>query len=94
MLKDIIKAEPLDKYNLHLSFEDGVEGIADIGKLIEFTGIFEPLKSKPFFDTVKGNPEWGTIYWENGADLDPDVLYAAITGQSIPDYQLERSGKI
>lgn len=92
MLKDIIKAKPLEKYNLHLSFEDGAEGIADISELIEFIGIFEPLKSQPFFDTVKVNPEWGTIYWENGADLDPDVLYAVVTGKQIPDYRLGKTG--
>jgi len=66
MLKDIIKVQPLDKYNLRLSFEDGVERIADISQLIEFTGIFEPLKFKAYFYGVKVNPEWGTIYWENG----------------------------
>ncbi|MGI0483480.1 DUF2442 domain-containing protein, partial [Geminocystis sp. CENA526] len=31
-------------------------------------------------------PEWGTIYWDNGADLDPDVLYSAITKQSLPQF--------
>ncbi|MBC6479730.1 MAG: DUF2442 domain-containing protein [Hormoscilla sp. GUM202] len=92
MLKDIIKVQPLDKYNLCLSFEDGVEGIVDISQLIEFTGVFEPLKFKAYFDGVKVNPEWGTIYWENGADLDPDVLYAVVTGQAIPNYQLGKTG--
>ncbi|MFN7656860.1 MAG: DUF2442 domain-containing protein, partial [Dolichospermum sp.] len=39
------------------------------------------------FQQVKVHPEWGTIYWENGADLDPDVLYSIITNQSIGTYQ-------
>jgi len=31
-------------------------------------------------------------YWDNGADLDPDVLYAVVTGQAIPNYQLGKTG--
>ena len=67
-----------EKHLLYLKFEDGKEGIVDISQLIEFTGIFAKLQDINYFKTVKLNPEWGTIYWENGADLDPDVLYSIV----------------
>ncbi|NET03525.1 MAG: DUF2442 domain-containing protein [Symploca sp. SIO2B6] len=83
MLKDIISVKPLKNYQLFLKFEDNQEGIVDISQLIEFTGIFAPLEDLTYFAQVKVNPEWGTIYWENGADLDPDVLYSIISNQPI-----------
>jgi hypothetical protein len=87
MLKDIISVNPLEGYQLHIQFEDETQGIIDISQLIEFTGIFTSLQDLNYFQQVKVHPEWGTIYWENGADLDPDVLYAIITNQSIGTYQ-------
>ncbi len=84
MLKDIIEVKPLQDYQLYLKFEDNQEGLIDISQLIEFKGIFEPLQDLDYFQSVKLNPEWGTIYWENGADLDPDVLYSIITKQPLP----------
>ena len=83
MLKDISSVQPLDNYQLYLKFEDNQEGVVDISQLIEFTGIFAPLQDLTYFNQVKLNPEWGTIYWENGADLDPDVLYSIVTNQPI-----------
>lgn len=83
MLKDISSVQPLENYQLHLKFEDNQEGVVDISQLIEFTGIFAPLQDLTYFNQVKLNPEWGTIYWENGADLDPDVLYSIVTNQPI-----------
>lgn len=56
-------------------------------KEIEFTGVFESFKDLDYFRTVKLNPEWGTIHWDSGADLDPDVLYSVVTGKSIPKYR-------
>ena len=88
MLKDIIEVLPQENYQLYLKFEDGKDGIIDVSSLVEFTGVFAPLKNLDYFKTVKLNPEWGTIYWENGADLDPDVLYSIVTGERLPQYQL------
>ncbi|MCA2511472.1 MAG: DUF2442 domain-containing protein [Microcystis sp. M54BS1] len=87
MLKDIIEVKPLNNYQLYLKFEDNQEGIINLEEIIEFVGIFQPLKDLDFFKTVKINPDWGTIYWENGADLDPDVLYYLITNQSLNDLE-------
>ena len=89
MLKDIIQVIPKENYKLYLKFEDNCEGVVDISQLVEFSGIFEPLQDLNYFQTVKVNPEWGTIYWSNGADLDPDVLYSVVTGEkiSVNNYQ-------
>ena len=86
MLQDVSAVQPLTDYKLHLRFEDGMEGMVDLAKMIEFTGIFAPLKDRTFFESVYVNPELGTIQWSNDADLDPDVLYAAVSGQSLPDF--------
>ena len=87
MLKDIVSVKPLEKYQLHLRFEDGIEGAVDVSELIEFTGVFAPLKELSYFNRVQLHPELGTIFWENGADLDPDVLYARVTGEAIANYE-------
>lgn len=86
MLKDIVAVQPLEEYKLHLCFEDGIEGVVDVSQLIEFSGIFASLKEVYYFNQVQLNSELGTILWPNEADLDPDVLYAIITGEAIPNY--------
>ena len=83
MLKDIVSAEPLEGYRLHLRFEDGAEGTVDLTHHLSFRGVFAPLKEPSYFQKVRVDPNLGTVVWPNGADLDPDVLYAHITGQPI-----------
>jgi hypothetical protein len=46
-------------------------------------GAFFPLKGLAYFRMLRVDPDLGTIVWPNGADLDPDVLYARVTGQPI-----------
>jgi hypothetical protein len=82
MLKDIINVQVRHPHQLHLRFEDGVEGLVDLTQIIEFSGVFAPLRDPDYFATVQVNPEIGTIVWSNGADLDPDVLYAMASGRS------------
>ena len=83
MLKDVVEVRPLGGYRVHLRFEDGVEGALDLGKVIDFKGIFAPLRDEKEFAKVRLHAELGTIVWPNGADLDPDVLYAAVAGVPI-----------
>jgi hypothetical protein len=84
MLKDIVEVQPLEGYCLHFRFEDDTEGVVDVAQIVEFTGVFAPLKDREYFIKVCVNPELGTICWPNEADLDPDVLYSTVTGEPLP----------
>ncbi len=84
MLLDIVHVRALEHYRLELRFEDGTEGVVHVNELIPFKGIFEPLNDPEYFASVSINTELGSIQWPNGADLDPDVLYAVITGSHAP----------
>ena len=86
MLKDIVEVRPLDGYRLWLRFEDGIEGTVDVAEMIHFHGVFAPLRDRAKFLEVRVDPEIGTICWPGGADLDPDVLYASVTGEKIPEF--------
>lgn len=83
MLKDIVEVRALGGYRVHLRFEDGAQGELDLGTMIRFKGVFAGLADECEFAKVRVDPELGTITWPSGADLDPDVLYAAVTGKPI-----------
>ena len=81
----ITAAKPLDGYRVQLKFQDGSGGVVDLAKLIAFKGVFRPLKDPKYFHRLKVDAEAGTIYWPNGADIDPDVLYSKATGTPLPE---------
>ncbi len=83
MLKDVVEARSAGGHRLYLRFEDGVEGEVDLQALLDFKGVFEPLKDPTEVAKARVDAELGTVCWENGADLDPDVLYATVTGKPI-----------
>ena len=85
MLKDVVLVKAMGDYRLRLRFEDGVEGDVDLSTVIPFEGVFAPLRDPRVFAAVQVNPELGTVCWPNGADLDPDVLYALVRGEPLPD---------
>jgi hypothetical protein len=84
LLKDVVQVRPLEGFKLYLRFEDGVEGEVDVKTLTPLEGVFAPLKKRSEFEKVSVDPEFGTVCWPNGADLDPDVLYARVTGRPEP----------
>jgi hypothetical protein len=87
MFVDVISVRPLVGYKLQLKFEDGVEGVVNVEELVEFTGVFENLVDEQQFSQVNINRELGVICWPNGADLDSDVLYSIVSGQTLPDFK-------
>lgn len=86
MLRDVVSVEPLPEHRLRVSFDDGSEGVVDVAQMVQFTGVFEPLRDPAFFAQAKVNTELGTVCWPNDADLDSDVLYAKVTGVAVPEY--------
>ena len=80
---DIVEARHLGGYRLWLRFEDGVQGEIDLAELIQFEGVFVALRDPARVAEVSVHPELGCLHWPNGADLDPDVLYAKVSGKPI-----------
>ena len=83
MLRDIVEAKATGGHRIYLRFEDGVDGEIDLGEIIDFKGVFEPLRDPAEVAKVRVEPDSGTISWPNGADLDPDVLYSELSGKPI-----------
>jgi len=75
----ISDVEPLEGFRVRLRFTDGTIKEVDLRPYLHGP-VFEPLlRSSEAFRSVKVDRELGTIVWQNGADIDPDVLYAGST---------------
>lgn len=67
------RVEPLTGFNARFTFEDGTSREIDLDRYLRGP-VFEPIRNDlALFRAMK--VEGGTIAWENGADIDPDVLY-------------------
>lgn len=65
--------EPLQGYKVRVAFENGTRREIDLEPFLRGP-IFEPIRNSPvLFRAMK--IQGGTIAWDNGADIDPDVLY-------------------
>lgn len=65
--------ESLEKFRVRITFQNGVEKEIDLEKFLRGE-VFESIRKDPkIFSSVK--VIGGTIGWDNGADIDPDVLY-------------------
>jgi hypothetical protein len=69
----VSEATPLEEDKCHIKFEDGSEKVINL----------KPYLHGPIFENIlRDQDEFrkmrvieGTIGWDNGADIDPDVLY-------------------
>ncbi|BCD92658.1 hypothetical protein fh0823_27950 (plasmid) [Francisella halioticida] len=77
MWKDPINVQVASKNTLEVLFEDGIKGQI-IFNPSRFRGVFKSLEDENIFNKVFVDREIGTIAWENGLDLAPDVMYDQI----------------
>ena len=65
--------EPLENFRVRIIFQNDVQKDIDLEKFLRGE-IFESIRKDPkMFRSVR--VIGGTIGWDNGADIDPDVLY-------------------
>ena len=72
----LIEARPLDVYTAHVRFEDGTTADVDLSYLLDYGGVFEPLRDSAYFAQLRADSEVGPIVWPNSADIAPETLYA------------------
>jgi Protein of unknown function (DUF2442) len=70
------EARPLDGYAVHVRFADGTTADVDISYLLDYGGVFEPLRDPAYFAQLRADAEAGTIVWPNDADIAPETLFA------------------
>ncbi len=68
----VTEVEPLDDYQLLLTFENGEKRIFDMKPYLD-KGIFQELKDRKKFRTVRVS--FDSIEWGNQVDIDPEILY-------------------
>mgnify|MGYP000097235046 CR=1 FL=1 len=68
----VTAVKALENHTLLLTFKTGEKKVFDMKPYLN-GGVFEALKDKSLFKTVRVS--FDTIEWENGADIDPEVLY-------------------
>ena len=69
----ITEVEPLDRFRVKLRFEDGTQKEVDLGPYLHGPIFAKICKDPASFRSVR--VVGSTIGWDNGADIDPDVLY-------------------
>jgi hypothetical protein len=72
----LTEARPLDGYAVHVRFEDGTTADVDLAYLLDYGGVFEPLRDPAYFARLRADAEAGTIVWLNDADIAPEALFA------------------
>jgi len=74
MIPRVVAARYVRDYIVYLQFQDGTEGLVDLGAEL-YGEIFEPLKDHALFQQFYIHPEFQTLCWPNGADIAPEFLY-------------------
>lgn len=85
----IKSVKPLYKYVVNIKFTDETERDINLEPFLRGK-VFEPMRNdRKLFEAIKVDEQSGTIAWENGADIDPDVLYHDLKPAWAEEKELE-----
>ncbi len=85
----IKSVEPLYDFVVKVSFTDETEREINLEPFLRGK-VFESLRNnQQEFRAVRVDEQMGTIVWENGADIDPDVLYHELKPAWAEEKELE-----
>jgi len=71
----LLDAKVRDDHRVQVSFDDGLSAEVDLSYLLDYGGVFEPLRDLGYFRRLRADREAGTIVWPNEADIAPETLY-------------------
>jgi len=80
----LLEATPVQGYTVHVCFDDGLIADVDLSYLMDYGGVFEPLRETTYFRRLRADTEAGTIVWPNEADIAPETLYAHAKRGPVP----------
>jgi hypothetical protein len=83
---DLINAKYLEDYKILLTFENQKSGVVDFADYSNRKGLFSKFRNIDFFKNFSVNTDIGTICWEDGLDIAPEILYHKATGEPFPDW--------
>ena len=93
MTKQLVRiqsVEPLEGLRVRLGFTDNTQRIVDLEPYLHGP-IFESIRDDPLvFRSVRVDKRMGTIVWDSGADIDPDVLYYNLKPAWMEESELDR----
>lgn len=83
--------KPIRDFVVWLKFTDGTEREINLEPYLRGK-VFEDIRqNQSVFRAMKIDERMGTIVWENGADIDPDVLYHNLKPAWEEEKELELS---
>ena len=86
----IVNLQICGRYELFLTFDDGVSGMVDLSDYAG-VGVFKAWLEPGFFEQVKVS-EFGALEWPQEIDLCPDALYMRACSK-LPDGVFPNLGK-
>ena len=69
------EAKPTAGCNIWLRFADGLAAEVDFSYLLDYDGVFLPLRDPDFFRRVKVDDANVTIEWPGELDIAPETAY-------------------